>query len=692
MHLTLLLCILLITIPTLAIIDACNGYQHFCVINEMLKMRCGGDNSYGQLGYGDYVSRGSHPYDLPLQIVPQVNENDPYVDVECGANHTCARTVSGVVSCWGDNSKGQLGAGTTLPNIPIAGTVVILQGPSMSLCAGSDFACSVSSTTPYPVQCWGDNSKGQLCTGDSRNRGTKQSDFPLPTVITGIARVFCGYDHVLALLTSNTVRAWGDNRYGQLGFGRVDPPYNLVGIVPNTQPIVPVIQQGLPTTIIDIKGGIRHTCFLYQSGNMTCVGYNSRGQLGYPSIPSVGSNYQYLPPPQVNVGFTIRTLSAGYEFTCVTGYSNTVVVGMLPNITACWGDNMYGQLGTGTTTFGIGLLDGTMPPPMHNATLSNSIGFVIGSTSQKTNYLPLTSSTMRGGNATVAPHLVYRQVLIGWGDATSGQLLTGFSMSNTLIPVALNTECGDLIVDMLGGEECDVGPFANGQQCTPFCNVAPCMDNSTSCTPCYIPNFSVRAEQAGCFLTTKQCPNSAPTPTSVCSNGIWNTQAIINNSTLTLTNPLSIIGSYTQHHSATLILLGNGTITVNGTAYLDGVLTIDSYINTTNTNTTNATERQETSNITAVQASSISGTFSSVQTHTDDCTQQATERNGGIETLVVISSPCPPSTTGRTLAGVAGAFVVIAALVGIILFVSYKRNICRPIFHEREGYDSIQTS
>lgn len=669
---------------SVAIIDGCSGYAHFCEINELNKLRCGGDNTYGQLGYGDYFSRGNHPYDIPLPIVPQVTQNDPYIDVECGSNFTCARTMQGIVSCWGDNSKGQLGAGTTLSNIPLAGTVIMLYGPSMSLCAGNAHVCSVSNTFPYVSQCWGDNSKGQLCTGDNRNRGSKQSDFPLPNITIGTSKIVCGYDHVFAILATNTLRAWGDNRYGQLGYGNTNPPYNLVGIAPGSQPVVPVVKQGLPTVILDVKAGVRHTCILYQQGNVTCVGYNSRGQLGYPNVHNVGNNYDYLPPPQVNVGFIVKTIIAGYEYTCVTGYSTVVQYGMLPNITACWGDNSKGQLGLGTTQFGIGILDGTMPPLAQNTTLSSSIGFIGGPASQSTNYLVLLTSTMRGGNATVAPHLVYRQILTGWGDNSNGQLLTGFQLNNTLIPIALNTECGDSITDLQSGEECDLGIFANGQQCTPFCNMAPCMDSSSNCSACYISTLSPLAEQAGCFLATKPCPGTSPVTTSVCVSGTWNTQSITNNNTLVLSNPLSIIGSYTQEHNGTLILSGNATIIVNGTAYLDGSLVLGSMSNTQ--------KKQIGTNNTIIQANSIQGSFSTVQIQNNTCFDQTTTSNNGIVSLVVTYKQCPVSNIGQDLGGIAGAFVVLFVLVGIILFISYRRNICRPLFHQRESYEVINTN
>jgi alpha-tubulin suppressor-like RCC1 family protein len=70
---------------------------------------CWGLNSSGQLGNGT-TTNSSTP----------VGPATLFDAVAAGGAHTCARTANGGMQCWGNNTSGQLGNGTTTnSSVPI---------------------------------------------------------------------------------------------------------------------------------------------------------------------------------------------------------------------------------------------------------------------------------------------------------------------------------------------------------------------------------------------------------------------------------------------------------------------------------------------------------------------------------------------------------------------------------------------
>jgi alpha-tubulin suppressor-like RCC1 family protein len=83
-------------------IDAGSG--HNCILTKDGKVKCWGENWFGQLGNGTSDNSAS-PVDVS-------GLGQKAVQLSTGAGHTCALLSNGVVQCWGLNGRGQLGDGT----------------------------------------------------------------------------------------------------------------------------------------------------------------------------------------------------------------------------------------------------------------------------------------------------------------------------------------------------------------------------------------------------------------------------------------------------------------------------------------------------------------------------------------------------------------------------------------------------
>jgi hypothetical protein len=86
------------------------GRYHACAVLNTFQIKCWGANEYGQLGYGDAVSRGdtSGKMGNTLGIV-DLGTGYSAKQVALGLDFSCALMTSGAVKCWGSNRQGQLG-------------------------------------------------------------------------------------------------------------------------------------------------------------------------------------------------------------------------------------------------------------------------------------------------------------------------------------------------------------------------------------------------------------------------------------------------------------------------------------------------------------------------------------------------------------------------------------------------------
>ena len=180
--------------------------------------------------------------------------------VAVGKSHSCAALRDGMVRCWGSNSSGQLGDGTTTDSLsPV--DVVTGSDAFVAISAGEHFNCAVLSTKT--VKCWGENAEYQLGDGSTTDRDE-------PVLVAGLSEVravSAGGTHSCALMMSGTVSCWGANTFGQLGDGSTS---TRVG---------PVTVSAL-TGALSVSVGSNHGCIVKAERTLRCWGSNSDGQLG----------------------------------------------------------------------------------------------------------------------------------------------------------------------------------------------------------------------------------------------------------------------------------------------------------------------------------------------------------------------------------------------------------------------------
>lgn len=290
------------------------GTVHACALLADGSVRCWGTDNLGQLGNNTVANFSTVP-------VPTVALSPSHtvgaVDLVAGGNFTCALLSDSTVSCWGQNSQGQLGNGTT------AGSAVpvLVSGISTAVAigAGTNHACVILASGD--VKCWGSNVVGQL-----GQPASNPSPFPMSAALSPHAvEIAGGDDHTCAIAIGGQIQCWGGNGFGQHGDG-------------TTRGSGFSAAQGIGGTFLgrDISAGNQFSCATRGNGGVACWGAGAAGQLGNSTNLSSST-------PVTVVGLTLVTaVSAGNgSHACSVDATGRA---------QCWGDNSRGQLGNGSLT------------------------------------------------------------------------------------------------------------------------------------------------------------------------------------------------------------------------------------------------------------------------------------------------------------------------------------------------------
>ena len=283
------------------------GRATACALDSDGRAYCWGDNFHGELGNGS--TGGSS--DEPVAVVSSgVLAGKRLIQIASGYNHTCARDTEGALYCWGFNSSGQLGDGTfTDGSSPVSVNLTSIPGgAASSLAVGANTSCVVSATGGKPY-CWGSN-RGQF--GDGTWNTTSASPVGADTtgVLAGVSLEGMVVSERIACAWDDSVYCWGDNGYGQLGFGSRGQPWE------SFVPAAVTMSGALNGKDIDqVSVGTYSVCALDSTGSAYCWGAYWQGRLGIGPIAAA----QYA-PVAVSGGHHFADIAVGDGFvSAITG-------------------------------------------------------------------------------------------------------------------------------------------------------------------------------------------------------------------------------------------------------------------------------------------------------------------------------------------------------------------------------------
>jgi hypothetical protein len=276
---------------------------------------------------GDRTLRFTSPGLLSAASPPVAIASSAFISVTSSAmddGQTCGLSGTGVAYCWGRNDKGQLGDGTTIPHLiptPVGGGLTF-----STIVGGGDFACGL--TSGGSAYCWGGNDFLQLGDGTGTSRR-------LPTPVVGglkFTSLSAGFGHVCGLVADGHAYCWGLNLFSRLGDGT------------DTDRGAPTAVGG-GLTFVQLAAGGTHTCGIASDGRAYCWGQNNYGEIGNGTVAlgltATHSEVGVALPTLVTTAVPFVQILPGTWDTCALDATGKAY---------CWGLNLWGELGDGTTT------------------------------------------------------------------------------------------------------------------------------------------------------------------------------------------------------------------------------------------------------------------------------------------------------------------------------------------------------
>lgn len=324
-----------------------------CVVS--LSGACSSDETKADSGPGDLAAdleaavdaaadlkvadRGKPPADSKPDTAPDGASVKKVTAIIAGGDHTCALLSTGAVRCWGRGLFGRLGY-ANINNIgddelPSTAGDIKLGQVATKIYSGTDFNCAL--LKDGSLRCWGNNANGQLGYGNTKRIGDDEHPSAAgPVKMGGQADTLAAggqSQHTCARRTTRNLLCWGHGWYGKLGYGNKDT------IGDNETPAsIGKVNIGVDPTHVAV--GYHHTCARLTTGKVRCWGQGQYGALGYGDKNDIGDNEHPATAGDVKVGGAVLDIAAGYRHTCAQLTTGAV---------SCWGQGTYGRLGYANT-------------------------------------------------------------------------------------------------------------------------------------------------------------------------------------------------------------------------------------------------------------------------------------------------------------------------------------------------------
>lgn len=343
------------------------GTNFFCAVTDDHRVRCFGRNNVGQMGLG-----ATTPFFQATPVTIVANGQDLLArSVTAGYDHVCAISTSEAVYCWGGNSNGQVGIGTTTTSVTIPSLVTLNAGNHIlqDLYAGVYETCATYAGGAF--ECWGAGANGIHGTGLAVRKAAPAGD--IRALVDGHEIIaFAISSHACALLDDRSLHCWGANLHGETTHPIMGPyqrqslalsrplhfanttglkaihgswenacahfndgglecwGFNVSGV-----PKQEILPEGTAADTVYAAG----TCFVTSDGHHYCKGYNDQGIFG---VGNAVSTVDWVPVPDLDAE------SANIQSIYSSSYVSCAI--MTNGRLRCWGKGMTNRWGDGTTT------------------------------------------------------------------------------------------------------------------------------------------------------------------------------------------------------------------------------------------------------------------------------------------------------------------------------------------------------